>query len=493
MKSFLKSGFIIVKTNLVSRFLNMFSLGLLSRILSLQNFGLYNIYINTGNSINQIAELGITIPTQQKIAKCKNENKEELGNFLGSIIILVLIITILVTFILIYFESYIFKILLKNNYNKNINNIIIFIISFEYLNVFLTSILFGFGNFTNILKKNILSNLTLLILIIPMAFFYDFIYVFYAYSLYSFITLIYSTYLIRREIILYNIKISLNDFFFHVNNLFKNGFLYYIGSTLLGSLTGLLTISLFSKYVNIVDFSNFRIASAIIALINFFPIGLASITISYLSQTDKYESIKLKFFQFRYIIFFTLFISIILYIFLVPFVNLLFGIQYLNGINYITYLIFLNFFTQTSTIVNNFLISSNKNNFVGLTSILHSIVILITLKFFISNYGFNGYLLINFCCIISILFIQIFKEFKTTDYQSDQLRIIYFLILSFIITIILFIIMNLNFNKIILYFLNIFVVFLYSIFFYKYFVTTTEKSKLLFKLNTFSYKKFRIN
>jgi len=493
MKSFLKSGFIIVKTNLVSRFLNMFSIGLLSRILSLQNFGLYNIYINTGNSINQIAELGISIPTQQKIAQCRKEQKEELGNFLGSIVLLVFIISIIVIFILIIFKNYIFQNILKNNYNSAFTSIIIIIILFEYLNVFSTSILYGFGNFSNIFKKNTFSYTTLLVLLIPAAYFFGFIYVFYSYALYTLITLIYSAFLIKIEISTNNLNIGLKNFYKHNKSIFKNGFVYYIGSTLLGSITGLLTVSLFSKYVNVVDFSNFRIASSIIALINFFPIGLASITISYLSQSDKYEAINLKKFQFRFIIFFTLFLSILLHIILVPFITLLFGHQYLSGINYISYLIFLNFFTQTATIINNFLISIKKNNFVGLISIFHSLVIICTLKYFISNFGFNGYLLIYFSTTIFISVILLFKEFFTTDYQRDKNKIILFLSLSYITIFLILIILNVIKIKIIFYIINLLLICLYFLFFYKYFITKDEKNKLLFKIKTLNYKKLRFN
>ena len=493
MNSFIKSGLIILKANLVTRFLNMLSLGLLSRILSLQNFGLYNLYINSGNSINQIAELGITIPIQQKIAECKKDHKDELGNFLGSMFLSVIIISTLVTSLLIILKTFIFQNLLESNYNNILTNIIIIIIFFEYLNLFTTSILFGFGNFNNIFKKNVVSYTSLLVLLIPITYFFGFIYVFYSYVLYSFITLIYSTYLIKNEIVMYDIKLGINNYFKHIKNIFTNGFVYYIGSTLFGSIIGLLTISLFSKYVDIVDFSNFRIASSIIALINFFPIGLSSITIPYLSQSNEFEAINLKKFQFRFIIFLTLFISIILYIFLVPFVSLLFGNQYLNGINYISYLIFLNFFTQTTTIINNFLISSKKNNFVGLISIFHSFIIIFSLKYFISNYGFNGYLFINFSTVIIIIAILLFKEFLTTDYQKDKYNIISFLILSYIIIFIILIILNLIKIKIIFYTINLLIITFYSLFFYKYFITTNEKNKLLLKIKTLNYKKLRFN
>jgi len=493
MKSFLKSGLIILKANLVTRFLNMFSLGLLSRILSIQNFGLYNIYINTGNSINQITELGITIPTQQKIAQCKKDNKEELGNFLGSIVLCVLIISFLFTFVLLILKNEIFKYLLSNNYDNYLVNIIIVITLFEYLNVFTTSVLFGLGNFTNIFKKNLFSYTTLLVLLIPIAYFYGFTYVFYSYALYSFITLIYSVYLIKNEIVLNGIKLGLNNFFKHLKNIFKNGIVYYIGSTLLGSITGLLTISLFSKYVNIIDFSNFRIASAIIALINFFPIGLASITISYLSQSDEYEAINLKKFQFRYIIFFTLFISIILNILLVPFISLLFGNQYLIGINYITYLIFLNFFTQTATIINNFLISSKKNNFVGLISIVHSLIIICTLKYFIFNYGFNGYLFINYFTTTLITILLIFKEFLTTNYKTEKYKIISFLILTYIVIFLILFIFNFIKIKFLFYTINLIVFILYFYIFYKYFITENEKKIFLLKIKIFNDKKLRFN
>lgn len=493
MKSFFKSGAIILKANLVTRFLNMITLSLLSRILSIKSFGLFNLYINTGNSINQFTELGITIPTQQKIAQCKNDNKEELGNFLGSIVLCVLIISFLFTFVLLIFKNEIFKYLLSNNYDNVLVNTIIVITLFEYLNVFTTSVLFGLGNFTNIFKKNMFSYITLLVLLIPIAYFYGFTYVLYSYALYSFITLIYSVYLTKNEIALNGINLGLNNFFKHLKNIFKNGIVFYIGSTLLGSIIGLLTVSLFSKYVNIIDFSNFRIASTIISLINFFPIGITSINISYLSQSEGSEAISLKKFQFRYIIFFTLFISMVLNILLVPFISLFFGNQYLIGINYIIYLIFLNFFTQTATIVNNFLISSKKNNFVGLVSIINALIIICTLKYFIINYGFNGYLFINYFTTILITVILISKEFITTNYKLEKYKIVSFLILSYILIFIILFILNYLKFKFLFYTSNLIIFILYIFLFYKYFITENEKYFFLYKIKTFYVKKLRFN
>jgi O-antigen/teichoic acid export membrane protein len=472
MKNIIKNSYRVVLSSIITKISNLFILSSLSRLLSKSELGLYNIYINTGTSFNQLLDFGLTIQMQRISAKYNNENKNILGNKIGASLLFLIIINLFFCFLLFLFQKQVASLFFYNN-NFNIF-LLIPLIFFEGLNQYFLFLMIGFGEFKILNFKNIIYTFSSLFIILFASFYFGYRGALYGYILSSIVNFVFSTYFINQILKSNRIEITINNFFSTFFELLKDGFFYYFGNTLLGSIFGLVTISVFIKFLNIEDFTYLRFSGALNSLINFLPTALLPLMLTYLSKSNEIETFNLKSIQFRYFTFFLVVSSLLIIAFLNPIITLLFGKKYLNGFYIITILTLVNLFTQITNMFSNFLISNGQMNYVGKVSFITILTLIISIYFLVPKYGVNAYLICYLLTQLASLILVFIKEntFSFFDIR-DTLKL--FFPLNLLVITLSIIIKYFTENKILEIYFILFILISYIIIFYKKHINISEK------------------
>jgi O-antigen/teichoic acid export membrane protein len=479
MKNIIKNSYRVVLSSIITKISNLFILSSLSRLLTKSELGLYNIYINTGTSFNQLLDFGLTIQMQRISAKYNNENKNILGNKIGASLLFLIVVNFVFCFLLFLFQKQVASLFFYNN-NFNIF-LLIPLIFFEGLNQYFLFLMIGFGEFKILNFKNIIYTFSSLFIILFASFYFGYRGALYGYILSTIINFVLSTYFIKQILKTNRIEITINNFFPTFFELLKEGFFYYFGNTLLGSIFGLVTISVFIKFLNIEDFTYLRFSGALNSLINFLPTALLPLMLTYLSKSNEIETFNLKSIQFRYFTFFLVVSSLLIIAFLNPIITLLFGKKYLNGFYIITILTLVNLFTQITNMFSNFLISNGQMNYVGKVSFITILTLIISIYFLVPKYGVNAYLICYLFTQLASLILVFIKDntFSFFDIR-DTLKFfptLNLLVIAFIILIKYFIE-----NQIMEMFLILTILLSYIIIFFKKYIHISEK-RLINNLN----------
>lgn len=480
MKNIFQNSIRIIISNILSKISNLSILSFLSRLLSQSDFGKYNMFINAGASINQFLELGLNIQNQKFAANTNEQNNKKISNKIGVSISLILIINLLFLLLIILFKKKFISYFFQNYPISNIQlYLLVLLIYFESFNQYFNALIIGFGEFKLYNLKNIIYTLISLFLIIVSTFKFGFLGSIIAYLFATFLNLLISIFFILKIFNNNQIKITFDNFFEELILILKSGFIYYFGNTLFGALFGMTTIILFSKYLNLVDFTYLRFSGALNSLINFLPTSLLPLMLTYLSKSNKSELNFLKFLQLRYFLFFLVFTSLVTITFLKPFINFLFGNSYSSGATIISILILVNLFTQLTNMFSNFLIAEGKMNYVGIISFLSLLILMISMTFFIPKYGINGYLF-SYLIIQSISFLLLFLKDDDIDIFDKKNRIIFnFFILTTIIIIFTILIKFYLKNRVIEVFSITLFLSYYLYYFIKYVMNKNEISSII--------------
>ena len=196
MKNIIKNSYRVVLSSIITKISNLFILSSLSRLLTKSELGLYNIYINTGTSFNQLLDFGLTIQMQRISAKYNNENKNILGNKIGASLLFLIVVNFVFCFLLFLFQKQVASLFFYNN-NFNIF-LLIPLIFFEGLNQYFLFLMIGFGEFKILNFKNIIYTFSSLFIILFASFYFGYRGALYGYILSTIINFVLSTYFIKQ-------------------------------------------------------------------------------------------------------------------------------------------------------------------------------------------------------------------------------------------------------------------------------------------------------
>ena len=471
MKNIIKNSYRVVLSSVITKISNLFILSSLSRLLSKSELGLYNIYINTGTSFNQLLDFGLTIQMQRISAKYNSENKNIIGNKIGASLLFLLLINFIFCILIVLFQKQVASLFFYNN-NFNIF-LLIPLIFFEGLNQYFLFLIIGFGEFKILNNKNLYYTITSLLIILFSSFYFGYRGALYGYILSSIIHFFISIYFVKKILKTNQIHITFINFFSTFFRLLREGFFYYFGNTVLGSIFGLVTISVFIKYLNIEYFTYLRFSGALNSLINFLPTALLPLMLTYLSKSNDKETFNLKSIQYRYFTFFLVVSSLFIIVFLNPIIILLFGKKYLNGFYIITILI--NLFTQITNMFSNFLISNGQMNYVGKVSFITILTLIISIYFLVPKYGVNAYLICYlFTQLVSLFFV--FIKDRTFSFFDNRNTLKLFLPLNLLVITITVALKYSIENKFLEMFLILIILIFYVIIFFKKHININEKN-----------------
>ncbi|MBP6302548.1 MAG: oligosaccharide flippase family protein [Bacteroidia bacterium] len=391
-KYFIKNTGWVLIANVFTKSIGLLSISFLSKIISSVELGLYNSYLNTSAYINQIADLGASTILQKSSANFKQdatskinlEQKLSAAFFLGLIANIVLLTAIL-------FNIDKFSHLLFNQNVTDLTYLLVLITIIQFFFQMPSYVLMGIGYFKYYSIRNLLTSSISFIGTTVLAMSYGLNGAILGYMTATIINTIYTwriTFIILKK---EGINFSIYTSFRHIKSLLQDGFWFYFGNTLLGAISGLFTITLFSQYISVEDFGFLRIAASINAITAIIPTALLPVTLTIISRKSNKDVFLIKSVQIRYVFSSIFIFTIVLLMFITPLIELLFSSEYNKGLELICPLILINVIILMQGIFSNFLIAEGKMTFLGTISTI-SIILHIVLSFtLVPLYGNLGY------------------------------------------------------------------------------------------------------
>lgn len=416
MKIFLKNSFFVLISNIASKIISFLTLGILSRFLNTENFGNFSAIQNSANSGNMIGSLGIPVVLQIKTANITEDNKEEVNAIISNSIITYLLANGVVCLILLLFPYIFTQYLLNSNLDSSYNFHLVLLILLTAVNQIPLYVLIGFGEFKEYALRNVAFNLITLIITVIFLYFFGKTLTSALAALYiSNIATIALTMMIFRNIVIkYNLNLKFIPDVSYIKMIISTGFIYYIGNTFLVAMSGLVTISVFYKYLSPDEYGYLRIATAISVILSIIPSAIQPVNLSkiFLDGDQK----RLKSFQIRIIPFITIFIFLLISPNLSLLISILFGPNYMSGTEFIFYIILLQIPAIYLGVFSNFITASGALNFIGFVAVIGTFTLMISLTILTPIFKMDAYIYsLSITTFLSLLLV-ILKELRSNNY-----------------------------------------------------------------------------
>ena len=464
----------VLISNIGSKIISFLTLGVLSRFLNTESFGNFSAIQNSANSGNMIGSLGIPVVLQIKTANIEEANKEEVNAIISNSIITYLLANGAVCLILLLFPYIFTQYLLNSNLDSSYNFHLVLLILLMAVNQIPLYVLIGFGEFKEYALRNVAFNLITLIITVI------FLYIF-GKTLTSALAALYMSNLVtigltmmifRNIVIKYNLHLKFIPDVRYIKMIISSGFIYYIGNTFLVAISGLVTISVFYKYLSPDEYGYLRIATAISVILSIIPSAIQPVNLSkiFLDGDQK----RLKSVQIRIIPFITIFIFLLISSNLFLLISILFGPNYTSGTEFIYYIILLQIPAIYLGIFSNFITASGALNFIGFVAVIGTFTLMISLTILTPIFKIDAYIYSSFITTFLSLLLVVLKELKSNNYIHKLEAI------SFLINILI-----LSLNLIFIYYFPTFGILIalllittYSLLSYNFCFTDDEKIKL---------------
>jgi O-antigen/teichoic acid export membrane protein len=289
-KYFIKNTGWVLIANVFTKSIGLLSISFLSKIISSVELGLYNSYLNTSAYINQIADLGASTILQKSSANFKQDatSKINLEQKLSAAFLLGLLANIiLLTVIIFNIEK--FSHVLFNQNATDLTYLLIIITIIQFFFQMPSYVLMGIGYFKYYSIRNLFTSSVSFIGTTVLAMSYGLNGAIVGYVAATIINTIYTWRITFQIFKKEEINFSIITSFEHIKSLLQDGFWFYFGNTLLGAISGLFTITLFSQYISVEDFGFLRIAASINAITAIIPTALLPVTLTIISRnSNKY-------------------------------------------------------------------------------------------------------------------------------------------------------------------------------------------------------------
>lgn len=421
IKSFIKSTGFIFLGNVLSKILSLLTLSLIGRFLGPNILGSYNAVISTGTSINQILDFGSSIVIQKEAVNIEDKKNSYLISLLTFYLSVQFGVVLFIIIISIINADYILKLLFENEFSTQILYFLIPLVVLNLLIQMLQQLLLGLGLFKEYASRIVIVNLiSFLTFIITFFIFGNSLYLSLVASIISLLFNVMITYFLISKYVVNNevglSKLLRSD---KTKSTIYNGFIYYIGNTLVGAIVTLSLIGLFSNFISIKDFGYMRIGASLSAILGVFIGSLQPVTIRLLSNSD-FNANRLKSFQLR-VVTCLLFIGIFFIVaFINPIISLLFGDNYLEGKQIIVFMLLMQIIIFVSSLISNFQVAANNTKFIGVISAGGALLNLILSFLLIPKYGIYGFYLSHFLGYIFGAIMLVYKEMTNNIYDDRQ-------------------------------------------------------------------------
>lgn len=397
IKNFLKASGWVLTGNLISKVINFLTLSILARFLGPSGLGVYNAVMSSTMSINQISDLGTSIVLQKESAKISENNKSQIGSLFMTTIIVQLVMNLVICCIILIWPEYFFNHFFKDLGTIDLLYFSIPLIIFQCLAQLALTFIAGLGEFKFYSIRLMMTSIVTVLMLVLFLFFFA------PNTVTALIATIFSV-LINIIITWYLVYVAakrqgvrfVNSYWLNNLKQIKNeGFIYYVGNTLVGAIVTIVLVQLFAKHISLEDYGYLRIGSSLAAILGIIPAAIQPVTINFLSK-DNITGNSLKSVQIRFLIFFIILITILILIFLNPIITVLFGSIYLVGIDIILFLVSIQIIILASGIVSNFLVASGHTSFIGVVSTFSVLANLVLSIILIPKFGIYGFYISHF-------------------------------------------------------------------------------------------------
>lgn len=396
VKIFLKSGAWLTLAGILSKLANAFSLPLLARFLTPESLGIYNIITALVQSTNGFSNLGITIAMERNGSQYKTLGVEAVGRLFGVGLTLICIVNTTIAI-----GIYLFRQPLAHNWLGQ-NNIAYWIgvsallISLQPLGNVPLIFLASLQDFRAYAIRSSLGAISSSAISIILSWQFGIDGAIFGLILAAALQILWSYAIVKLVLKNKEIRLRLDQFWQESRSIFKLGFPYYCGNTLLGSLVGLPLMGLVSQYGGLKELGYLRVAQSLAALIGFIPAAIAPAAISYLSANlvddpTSYQRIKSIYLRGNWIL--LLVPTGIISLMIPDLINLVFGQGYQQA-GFLAWLtMWLSMMAGATSILIQYLVVSGKTSQVAWSSFFGVCCWVISAFLLIPRYSGTGFLI----------------------------------------------------------------------------------------------------
>lgn len=408
---FFKNSAWVISGSLFAKISSFCMLALLAQILGTKDFGIYAAILATVASVQQICDLGISVVLQRLGAKIDTFHileTKKLSVKMTTLLLLLVTIVLSAWLTLVIFEDFFNKIFYGYEIADQYFKFLPYIFLLQVLTEIPLKLIAGGGFFKKLSLRVSLQNLLLLIVLPTSAYLFGLKGMFTGYIVIGVINCCITLKFVLDFVKKYNLKFELNNTFKTIKSILSEGLVNYLGNTLAGALLGILVIRLISQYLDISFFSYVRIGLALGALLSFIPTAIQPVTLHFLIKHKDKSSI-LQYYQFKYILLFTLISISVLVPFLEYLTPLVYGEKYINGIDVITIVFITSFFNIGYTTLYSFSLAKDSIFHIGIIGVTCVSLAGLVAYFTIPIYEGNGYIMYYLVFQISY-FIIFYRE-----------------------------------------------------------------------------------
>jgi len=413
--------------NISSKVLNFITLGFLARVLNPGNLGHLNAVQNVANSINMMGSLGTQLVIQRISARLNEVGPKVVSEICSAAIFIYLFVNSILALSIFLLPDYFFRILLDSKGELVFINYLAILIVLNAINQVPLYLMLGLEEFKKYSALTLFINLITLISALGFVFVYAnnltaaFISTIVASVVNMMATLFIFYKLMKRNQLGITVAIKYKT----VKEIFKQGFVYYLGNTFFVAVAGLVTVSLFYKYLTPVDYGYLRIGNALAVLFTIIPATLQPITVTFLSWNNEGQD-YLKSLQLRIIPFLSSLLLIFLLLNLELVIRVFFGPSYSGAWNVVFGILLLQIFTTYLSLINAYHVGHGNLNFIGYVSIITCLFLLAASFILVPQYGIVGYFIALYAANFLSLSLVFFKEIQRKNWfkREDVITII---------------------------------------------------------------------
>ena len=422
IRKFVKAGSWVLASTMGAKVLNFFLLNIIARFLSPVSFGIYNAILGSAASINQICDVGSTMVLQRSSARMHDFEPEKIGNRFLIIFLVQLILNLVFTITIYLFPHFFDRILFHNSISDKPIELIGLVAVMQVVFQFPMTLMMGLGEFKKYALRMILSNaITMVVTVLTLVIFEVSV----KFALWGLVfslllNAIVSWFMVMRIVREKELRIRTGSLGHEALQVFREGFVYYLGNVLAGAIFNILLIGLFSKFIGIEQYGYVRIATAMVAIMSIVPAAVQSVNITFLTRGENRES-QLKSIQLRYISAACFLFSIVLICYLNFLIKILFGEAYMAGTEIFVFIIFLNLIMVISAMITNFLVSKGHGTYVGVVSSISVCLNILLTLFLIPRIGIYGYYIgqtVGFGLGFMLVMRKEFRKYHYPDFIS---------------------------------------------------------------------------
>lgn len=412
VKKFIKNSAWVLGSNVLSKLINFITLGFLARVLNPEFLGFYNAVQNSGNYINMMSSLGTLVVIQRVGAKIKEIGAHAVSEIFSNAFTLYLLINGLAALVLVLFPQYFFEVLLDSQGSVSYVTLICVIVVLNALGQIPLYLILGLEEFRKYSIRNLLSAVIVLLVTAMFVFIMEdnLKASFYGLIVSFFVNMVLTGYVFYYVVRKYSLKIRLFLSLRVLKKVMADGFIYYVGNTLLGSIVGLVIISLFFNYLTPFDYGFTRIGNAFAVLLSIVPSALQPVTLSLLS-VENVRNIYIKSLQLRIIPFISTLVLVIVSFNMEFILGLLFGPNYIGAKDIVFGMILVQIPNIYLGLINNYQVGAGYLNFVGFVSIVCCALMIGASVYLVPLFGLKGYFAAMYISTLVGLVLVAYKEY----------------------------------------------------------------------------------